>query len=199
MVAGLGNPEQKYEDTRHNVGFVVVDRLVERVSARLNDKKFRAHLGRGRLGEEDILFIKPQTYMNLSGESVGPALGFYKLTTRQLIVVHDELDRPFGQIEVKDGGGHRGHNGLRSLKKHLPDDHFARVKVGIGRPPPQWDPADYVLGRFDASEQAELDGVIDDAADAVESIIRQGLTKALALNTKKPSRSPSPRRSKTVG
>lgn len=196
MVAGLGNPESKYDGTRHNIGFAVVDRLADRASAIIGDKKFKARVGRGRIAGEDVLFIQPQTYMNLSGESVGPALGFYKLKTRQLIVVHDELDKPFGRIELKDGGGHGGHNGLRSLKRHLPDDRFARIRVGIGRPPPEWDPADYVLSRFSNQEQTELPEVIDAAADAVEAIINDGMAKAIAAHKNKNA---TPRRSKTAG
>ncbi|MEO1228153.1 MAG: aminoacyl-tRNA hydrolase [Myxococcota bacterium] len=160
--------------SRHNIGFVVVDRLAERAGTACRDKKFKARLGRGRLGQEDVVFLQPQTFMNLSGESVGPALGFYKLGTDRLVVVHDELELDFGEVKTKLGGGHGGHNGLRSLKKHLPDDRFSRVRVGIGRPPPRWDPADYVLSRFDASERGQLDDVVDRAVVAVETLIEQG-------------------------
>lgn len=197
MVAGLGNPEPKYEDTRHNVGFVVVDRLAERASARLSDKKFKARLGRGRLCGQDVVLIQPQTYMNLSGDAVGPALGFYKLKTEQLVVVHDELELPFGQVALKQGGGHRGHNGLRSLKTNLPDDRFSRVRVGIGRPPAEWDPADYVLGRFASEERGKLDGVVEAAVEVVETIVDRGLREALSIydpQHPKKARSGSPRK-----
>lgn len=174
MVAGLGNPGQEYTDTRHNVGFRVLERLSDRIGARLSDKKFKARLGKGRIGSDDALLIAPQTYMNLSGEAVGPALGFYKLRTDRLVVVHDELDLAFGAVEVKVGGGHRGHNGLRSLHKHLPDDRYVRVRVGIGRPPPQWDPADYVLGKFAKDERDRVDAIIDQAVEAIEDIVARG-------------------------
>lgn len=174
MVAGLGNPEQKYEDTRHNIGFVVVDRLASRVGTACRDKKFKARMGRGRLGSEDVVLLQPQTFMNLSGEAVGPALGFFKLGTDRLVVIHDELEMDYGKVAFKQGGGHGGHNGLRSLKKHLPDDRFARVRVGIGRPPPRWDPADYVLSRFDSEERRTLDDVVERAVSAVEDLIENG-------------------------
>lgn len=174
MVAGLGNPGREYVETRHNVGFLVLERLADRAGIRLADKKFKARLGKGRVGGEDVVLIAPQAFMNLSGESVGPALGFYKLKTDHLVVVHDELDLPFGEVAVKVGGGHRGHNGLRSLHKHLPDERYARVRVGIGRPPPQWDPADYVLGKFAKDQRADLDGVLERAVEAVEEIVTRG-------------------------
>jgi PTH1 family peptidyl-tRNA hydrolase len=180
MVVGLGNPGREHEGQRHNAGFLVVDRLADRAGARLSDKKFKARLGRGRLAGEDVFLLEPQTYMNLSGESVGPAAGFYKLGADRLVVVHDELSLPFGRVVVKRGGGHGGHNGLRSLKKHLPDDRFARVRFGIGRPPPAWDPADYVLSRFSSEERGALDGAIDRAADAVETILSDGVERAVS-------------------
>lgn len=171
LIAGLGNPGQEHQGTRHNVGFDVLDRLAERAGARLSDKKFKARSGRGRLVGRDVLLMKPQTFMNLSGEAVGPALGFFKIGTDRLIVVHDELDLAFGEVQTKEGGGHRGHNGLRSLHKHLPNDRYLRVRLGIGRPPPAWDPADYVLGRFSAEHRRALDTVIDRAVDQIESIL----------------------------
>lgn len=181
MVAGLGNPGQEHASTRHNVGFDVVNRLADRASIRLSDKKFKARLGKGDVMGEPCVLLEPQTYMNLSGESVGPALGFFKLKTERLLVVHDELELPFGQVGLKQGGGHGGHNGLRSLKKHLPDDRFVRVRVGIGRPPAGWDPAKFVLGRFSGEERAEVDPMIDRAVDLVETILSRGF--AHAMNT----------------
>lgn len=179
LVVGLGNPEDEYEGTRHNVGFEVADTLAKRAGLRFSDKKFKARMARGDIAGESCVLLKPQTYMNVSGESVGPAAGFFKLATKEIIVVHDELDLPIGRIKLKIGGGHGGHNGLRSLKQHLPDDGFVRVRIGIGRPPPEWDPADYVLSRFKSSERREADRAVDEAADAVESILRDGLDKAM--------------------
>lgn len=188
LVVGLGNPGREYEQTRHNVGFMVVDALAERASARVSDKKFKARVGRARLQGEDCLLMKPETFMNLSGESVGPALGFFKLATQQVIVLHDELDLPLGKLKMKKGGGHGGHNGLRSLKKHLPDDGFVRIRIGIGRPPPQWDSADYVLSKFNRDEWTELDRVVNDAADAVEAIFKDGIGKAMGRFNRDPDK-----------
>lgn len=178
MVAGLGNPGREHEGSRHNVGFLVVDRLAERAGARLSEKKFKARLGRGRISDEDVVFVEPQTFMNLSGESVGPALGFYKLKTDRLLVVHDELELAFGTLVLKQGGGHGGHNGLRSLKQHLPDDRFVRLRFGIGRPPHGWDPAKYVLGRFSSEERTRLDEVVDGAIERIEAVIAHGFAAA---------------------
>ncbi len=188
LVVGLGNPGREYDDTRHNVGFRVVDKVADRAGVSVDDKKFRARVGRGRVGGEASLIMKPQTFMNLSGESVGPAVGFFKLTTDDVVVVHDELDLPLGRVKLKRGGGHGGHNGLRSLLKHLPDDRFVRVRFGIGRPPPKWDPADYVLSKFRADEWALVDEALATAADAVESILRDGISKAMAQFNKDPDK-----------
>jgi PTH1 family peptidyl-tRNA hydrolase len=179
LIVGLGNPDDEYEGTRHSIGFVVADELARRAGARFSDKKFKARVARADIAGESCVLLKPQTYMNLSGESVGPALGFFKLTTSEVIVIHDELDLPLGRIKLKKGGGHGGHNGLRSLKQHLPDDMFIRVRFGIGRPPPAWDPADFVLARFTSSERRETERAVDEAADAVESILKDGLEKAM--------------------
>lgn len=179
LIVGLGNPGREYDETRHNIGFMVVDRLADRAQASLSDRKFKARVGRARIAGADCLLMKPQTFMNLSGESVGPALGFYKLSTDDVIVIHDELDIDAGRIKLKRGGGHGGHNGLRSLKTHLPDDGFIRVRVGIGRPPPQWDPTNYVLGRFSGEEWDLADKAVEQAADAVEKILELGIAKAM--------------------
>ncbi len=188
VIVGLGNPGREYEDTRHNVGFRVIDMLAERAGTRVSDKKFKARVGRARLCGEDCLLMKPETFMNLSGEAVGPAMGFFKLPTTQVIVVHDELDVPLGRLKMKKGGGHGGHNGLRSLKKHLPDDGFVRLRVGIGRPPPQWDSADYVLSKFNRDEWASVDSVLDEAADAVQAILTDGVAKAMGRFNRDPDK-----------
>jgi PTH1 family peptidyl-tRNA hydrolase len=179
LIVGLGNPEDEYDGTRHNIGFEVVDAIADRAGVRFSDKKFKARVARGEIAGESCVLLKPQTYMNVSGESVGPALGFFKLTTAEVIVLHDELDLPVGRVKLKKGGGHGGHNGLRSLKQHLPADRFVRVRIGIGRPPPEWDPADYVLARFTSAQRKEMARAVDDAAEAVESILRDGLDKAM--------------------
>ncbi len=179
FIVGLGNAGQKYEGTRHNVGFEVVDRLASRAGLSVFDKKFKALVGRGRLEGRDCFFMKPQTFMNLSGESVGPAVGFFKGSVEDVVVIHDDIDLDLGRLKLKQGGGHGGHNGLRSLLRHLPSDRFIRVRMGVGRPPPQWDPADYVLSRFSSTEQADVEACLDDATRAVETILSDGLSRAM--------------------
>lgn len=179
FIVGLGNPGSKYADTRHNVGFEVVDLLADRAGVTVSDKKFKARVARGRLAGADCFFMKPETYMNLSGESVGPALGFFKGDVSDVVVVHDDLDIDVGRLKLKVGGGHGGHNGLRSLMRHLPSDRFLRVRLGVGRPPAQWDPADYVLSRFAAEERGAVEDAVEAAADAVEMIVTKGMSRAM--------------------
>jgi len=179
FIVGLGNPGAKYADTRHNIGFPVVDELADRAGRSLSEKKFKGRVARGRLGGADCYFMQPQTFMNLSGESVGPALGYFKESVEHVVVVHDDIDLDVGRLKLKVGGGHGGHNGLRSLIKHLPSDRFVRVRVGVGRPPVRWDPADYVLSRFEPAERRTVEDVVKTAADAVETIVTQGVSRAM--------------------
>lgn len=188
FIVGLGNPGAKYADTRHNIGFEVVERLADRAGLSISDKKFKARVARGRLAGADCFFMEPQTYMNLSGESVGPAVGFFKGDVSELIVIHDDLDIDVGRLKVKVGGGHGGHNGLRSLLKHLPSDRFVRIRFGVGRPPPQWDPADYVLSRFESGERRAVEDAVESAADAVEMIVTKGVSRAMERFNRKVER-----------
>jgi PTH1 family peptidyl-tRNA hydrolase len=197
LVVGLGNPGKKYEKNRHNVGFMVADRL--RADGGLPDykEKFSGVFSRGRVstlaapaaeqGAGDAMLLKPMTFMNLSGDSVQPAAAFVKVDPAHVIVVHDELDLVFGDVRVKVGGGHAGHNGLRSIIQRLGTPDFVRVRVGIGRPPPGFrgDVADYVLSDFDASDRAELPDVLARAAEAVTLIVDKGAAAAQnAVNTR---------------
>jgi PTH1 family peptidyl-tRNA hydrolase len=134
LVVGLGNPGRGYASHRHNVGFMAIDELASKVSADAFREKFSGMYARARLGEEQAVLLKPMTYMNESGRSVQPAMAFFKATPRELIVIHDELDLPFGDVRVKFGGGHAGHNGLRSIIAHVGTGDFGRVRFGIGRP-----------------------------------------------------------------
>lgn len=186
LLVGLGNPGNEYRGTRHNIGFEAIERLAERHQISMVDKKWKALVGRGSLAGTDCMLMKPQTFMNLSGEAVGPALGFFKLTTTEIVVVHDELDLELGRMKLKKGGGHGGHNGLRSMLAHLPDDGFVRVRLGIGRPPPAWDSADYVLSRFTKAERTIADRCVDEAADAIEAIARDGILKAMGRYNQAP-------------
>jgi PTH1 family peptidyl-tRNA hydrolase len=188
LVVGLGNPGREYEDTRHNVGFKVVEALADRADAGIFQKKFRARTARATIGGQDVWLLKPETFMNLSGESVGPATGFFKIPTSNVIVVHDDMDIELGSVKLKQGGGHGGHNGLRSLKAHLPDDGFLRVRVGVSRPPPQWDPADWVLSPFHREEEEALGRALKEAAGAVSTILRQGMAKAMNRYNRTPKK-----------
>lgn len=181
LVVGLGNPGSKYERTRHNAGFFVVDAIAKSLALPDFREKFSGVWTRGDAWGESLALLKPTTFMNLSGDSVQPAAAFLKVPPASVIVVHDELDLAFADVRIKVGGGHAGHNGLRSIIGRLGTPEFVRVRVGIGKPPPGFrgDVADYVLSGFDASEQAELSGVVDKAALAVQKIIQDGVTSAM--------------------
>lgn len=179
LIAGLGNPDAKYEGTRHNVGFMVLEALAERAQVSLSEKKFKARMAKGRIAGTEAVLLAPQTYMNLSGESVGPAMGFFKLTPAEVIVIHDDLDLELGKNRLKKGGGHGGHNGLRSLMTHLPSPDFIRVRFGIGRPPAGWEGADYVLSRFQKSEAEAVQKSITECVEAIEAVMKDGLARAM--------------------
>ena len=180
LVVGLGNPGPAYAGNRHNVGFRIVDELAARMGASFGrHRRAVAAVAEGRLGGvpggAKLVLAKPLTYMNLSGGPVAALANFYKVPREQIVVVHDELDIPYGQLRLKSGGGEGGHNGLRSVSNALGSRDYLRVRFGIGRPPGRQDPADYVLSDFSAVERKELDLLIDRAADAVETLICKGL------------------------
>jgi len=180
LVAGLGNPGPRYADTRHNFGFLAVDALAARLGAEPFRDKFSAQVSRARLGPEELVLLKPQTFMNLSGQSVQPAAAFFKVPVSAVVVLHDELDLPFGEIRLKQGGGHAGHNGLRSLIERLGSPDFLRVRLGIGRPPPAFrDVADYVLARFDPEERPRVPALCDQAAEILRDVVELGPTGAM--------------------
>ncbi|MCA2205977.1 MULTISPECIES: aminoacyl-tRNA hydrolase [Nocardia] len=179
LVVGLGNPGPEYERTRHNVGFLVADVLAERVGGRFAvHKKSGADLLQARLDGRQILIAKPRTYMNLSGRPVAALAKFFSVPVDQVIVVHDELDLPFGTIRLKQGGGEGGHNGLRSISQALTTKDYLRTRIGISRPPGRQDPADYVLKPFSAPERKEVPVIVEQAADAVELLLKAGLETA---------------------
>lgn len=171
-MVGLGNPGPRYAGTRHNVGFDVAARLVERWDLGRAKDKFRGRFVEGRVGGSRVAVLQPQTFMNESGDAVGPARGALKLPLERLVVVHDEIDLPFGRIEIRLGGGLAGHNGLKSLKRGLGSGEFHRVRVGVGRPGTT-DPeivSAHVLGKF-TEPRAQVEDLIDDAARAVERLL----------------------------
>jgi peptidyl-tRNA hydrolase, PTH1 family len=179
LVVGLGNPGSEYERTRHNVGFMVADVLAERVGGRFTvHKKSGADLVEARLDGRKVLLAKPRSYMNVSGRPVAALAKFFSVPPTEVIVVHDELDLPFGTIRLKRGGGEGGHNGLRSLSSALTTKDYLRVRFGIGRPPGRQDPADFVLKPFATVERKDLPVFVEQAADAVELLLRAGLEPA---------------------
>jgi PTH1 family peptidyl-tRNA hydrolase len=182
LICGLGNPGREYERHRHNIGFMVVEALLPRAKAELNQEKFQARVGQGTLGSERILFLEPQTYMNLSGRSLAEAARFYKVAVEDILVIHDELDLPFGRLQLKAGGGTGGHNGLKSSVQSLGADGFIRLRFGIGKPEgpnAKERVAGYVLSNFDDGERRQLEEQIGRAADMAETWAREGLATAM--------------------
>ncbi len=182
LIVGLGNPGPRYAATRHNAGFLVADELADRIG-----RSFKAHksaggrpadLVEGRLAGQPVVLAKPRSYMNESGGPIVAISRFYKVDVARLVVIHDELDLPFGGLRLKRGGGEGGHNGLKSTSAALGSKEYLRVRFGIGRPPGRQDPADYVLREWAAAERKELAFFLDRAADAVETLIGKGLEAA---------------------
>ncbi len=166
LVVGLGNPGKKYEDTRHNVGMIVVDRLAEKNGANWKNKsRWKAEVAETELENHKVLLIKPQTFMNNSGQAVQAARGWFKkVPVDQIVVVHDEADLPFGEVRVKQGGGSAGHNGIKSIEQHLGSPEFWRVRVGVGKPEHPHVPLDqWVLGEFSKDEKDQLDSIAEEA------------------------------------
>lgn len=178
LVVGLGNPGKEYAGNRHNVGAMVADVLAGRLGGRFGNHKAGADVVTGRLGETRVIVAKPRSYMNVSGKPVAALARFFSVEPTSVIVVHDELDVPFGALRVKQGGGEGGHNGLRSISAALSTKDYLRVRVGVGRPPGRQDAADYVLRNFAAAERKELPVELELAADAVELLVEQGLLVA---------------------
>jgi PTH1 family peptidyl-tRNA hydrolase len=178
LIVGLGNPGPKYAENRHNVGFMVVGALVDRWSAPVLREKFKGDFVMADHGGRDVVLLRPMTYMSLSGESVQSAMQFFKVGLPELVVVHDELDLPFGEVRIKVGGGAAGHNGLKSIIQHAGGNGFVRVRVGIGRPR-SGAPEGHVLSDFAAIERAELPDVLERAGLLVEGIVTDGAQKTM--------------------
>lgn len=177
LIVGLGNPGPKYADTRHNIGFMVLDALASRTHASSFTQKFKGEVATGRIDGESVALVKPLTFMNLSGDAVQPAMAFYKATPETVVVVHDDLDLPLGALRLKKGGGHGGHNGLRHITELIGAD-FMRVRAGIGRPERQSQVTSHVLAGFSADERVVVDELVARASDAVLTICTRGLTAA---------------------
>jgi PTH1 family peptidyl-tRNA hydrolase len=179
LVVGLGNPGSEYAATRHNIGFLVVDELAGRARGRFaSHKRARAQVAEERVAGHRVVLAKPMSYMNESGGPVKALAEFYKVPLEHLVVIHDELDIDFATLRLKHGGGDNGHNGLKSLRRSLGSGDYYRIRVGIGRPPGRQDPADYVLKPWSSVERKELELLVGDAADAVETLMTDGLERA---------------------
>lgn len=180
LIVGLGNPGPQYQWTRHNAGFMVLDRLAEIIRVSVDRTKFNGFYGEGNWLGERLVLLKPQAYMNLSGRGVAEASRFFKIAPADIIVIHDDLDLPFGQIRLKEGGGHGGHNGLRSIIADLGSADFLRLRVGIGRPD-KGSAEKYVLSSFPVEESGFVRHVADGACEALEMLLREGLPKAMSI------------------
>jgi PTH1 family peptidyl-tRNA hydrolase len=179
VIVGLGNPDDKYRRSRHNLGFMALERLAQRHGAALNERRFKAHFGRCEIAGRKVILGQPQTYMNLSGEAVAPLLGYFKIEPARLIVIHDELDLPAGTVRVKRGGGHAGNNGIRSIIDALGHGDFVRIRIGIGRPPQRRDAIGYVLEPLKRDELEVFEPAMERAAEAAEEIIESGVERAM--------------------
>lgn len=168
LIVGLGNPGRQYEETRHNVGFKVIDELSDQLHIPLDKAKFNGVFGQGIVNGEKVLLLKPLTYMNLSGESIRPLMDYYDILVDDILVIYDELDLPVGKIRLREKGSAGGHNGMKSIIHHLGTQEFKRIRIGINRPTNGMKIADYVLGRFQAEESQDIKDAIQKSAEAAE-------------------------------
>ena len=181
LVVGLGNPGPKYEWTRHNVGFLVIDQLADRADIPVQKLKFQALTNTALIGGQSVLLMKPTTYMNLSGQAVGQAARFHKIPPERVLVISDDVALPQGKLRIRRSGSAGGHNGLKDIIAHLGGDQFPRVKVGVGgKPHPDSDMADWVLSTFTGADRKAMEETIDRAADAVTCLLEQGVDKAMS-------------------
>ena len=179
LIAGLGNPTREYDKTRHNVGFSVIDVLADKYNIDVSDRKHKALCGRGVIEGEKVLLLKPQTFMNLSGESIREAVDYYKIDPEEIIVIYDDISLEPGQLRIRLKGSAGGHNGIKNIIAHLGTQEFPRIKVGVGAKPPKMDLADYVLSRFGAEEQKVMDEAFQEAAEAAVMMMTTGAERAM--------------------
>lgn len=179
LVAGLGNPGRKYQDTRHNVGFQVAAKLAQRFGQSTPRAKFQGEVVEATIGFEKVLLLCPHTYMNRSGSSILASRDFYKLELDELLIICDDLSLPLGKLRIRTKGSSGGQNGLRDIIQRLGSDEFPRLRIGIGTPPPGWDAADFVLSKFTKEDQADMDVAVARAAEAVECWVKQGVENCM--------------------
>lgn len=180
IIAGLGNPDRQYEGTRHNVGFDVIDRIAEKYNIAVDTKKHRAYIGKGIIQGQKVILAKPQTYMNLSGDSIRSLVDYYKIDEEnELLVIYDDISLDVGQLRIRAKGSAGGHNGIKNIIAHLGTQVFPRIKVGVGEKPKGYDLADYVLGHFSKAEKELMDEGYDSAVRAAELIVSGEITEAM--------------------
>lgn len=179
IIAGLGNPTREYEKTRHNVGFEAIDILADKLNISVTEKKHRAYCGMGMIDGEKVILAKPQTFMNLSGESIGAIAGFYKIEPGHVIIICDDINLAEGQLRIRTKGSAGGHNGLKNIISHLGSQEFNRIRVGVGEKPSGMDLADYVLGRFPKGQEDLMEQAYKDAADAAIMMVKEGADAAM--------------------
>ncbi len=177
-IVGLGNPGRQYEETKHNVGFHVIDKLAEKYDIEVNKFKNKAFVGDGTIKGKQVLLVKPQTYMNLSGESVREIVNFYKIPQERFVVIFDDTSLPCGSVRIREKGSHGGHNGIRNIIDQMGTDEFNRIKVGIGEKPSGWDLADYVLAKFNPDDLPMMEQGMDKAVQGVELMLSRGIKEA---------------------
>lgn len=186
IIVGLGNPDRQYRNTRHNIGFDVIDEIAAKNHITVGEKKHKALIGKGFVGGQKVVLVKPQTYMNLSGESVREVIDFYKIDEEsELIVVSDDISLDVGQIRIRKKGSAGGHNGLKNIILHLGHDKFQRIRMGVGEKPQGYDLVDYVLGHFPKEEREIMDESIERGADAAQMMISEGADAAMNEYNKK--------------
>lgn len=179
LIIGLGNPTKEYQATRHNIGFDAITRMCDDYRIRLDSKEHRALCGKGYIGGEKVILAQPQTYMNLSGESVRALVDYYKLTNEDIIVIYDDISLDVGQLRIRPKGSAGGHNGIKNIIAHLGTDEFMRIRVGVGEKPEKWDLADYVLGRFSKEEEPVIREALEKTSKACECILTEGIAAAM--------------------
>ncbi|HSM59012.1 MAG TPA: aminoacyl-tRNA hydrolase [Candidatus Sulfomarinibacteraceae bacterium] len=179
LIVGLGNPGRKHRNNRHNIGFMAIDRLAAAHHIELSRVQSKAVIGTGRIGQQPVILAKPQTYMNRSGDSVGPIAHYYRIDPQAVLVVYDELDLPLGALRLREQGGSGGHNGMKSIIQHL-GNNFPRLRLGIGRPPGRMPPAAYVLQDFGADEEPVVDELLVGAVEAIETFLHEGIGMAMS-------------------
>ena len=181
IIIGLGNPGRKYIGTRHNIGFDAVTRISDDFNISLNTHKHKGICGTGFIGGEKVILAQPQTYMNLSGESVRALVDFYKVSPQDIIVIYDDVNLDVGQLRIRKSGSAGGHNGIKSIIQHLGTQDFPRIRIGVGKKPSEWDLVDYVLSKFSDGENKILRDSLKDTSDAAKTLVGEGITEAMNI------------------